>query len=175
MTVELLPLTADAPYFNQAVAVYSEYVTFGTMASHRTFFSEHTQRRDYHGLAACCDGQIVGLAFGSRSQRGEWWHDKVAHRVGAKHPALQSAWVLTQLNVLAAYRNQGVGARLHDAILAQQPYHKLLLSTPVANAGAQRFYRRRGWHVLHSGFVFSNGDEPYAIFHKTLEPTQPLG
>lgn len=168
MSVELLPFGLESPHFDEAVAIYTEYVTHGTTVSHQAFFADHSLRKGYVGLVARVDECIVGVAFGSASQAGQWWHDKVADHVGPHHPALQKAWVLTQLNVLAAYRNRGIGAQLHDAIIDKQTRSNLLLSTPVANTSAQRFYERRGWHFLHRGFQFSKNDQSYAILHQTL-------
>ncbi len=166
--VELLTLTPDAPYFAEAVAVYTEYVPSQAAHHHAKFFEAHSQRPDYTGLVARLDDVTVGIAFGSACVPGQWWHDRVAAQVGADHPALQQAWTLTQLNVLKAYRNRGIGTILHDAILRRQPYEKLLLSTQMRNSAAQRFYRRHDWHILHPGFVFSRGDEPYMIMYRRL-------
>lgn len=175
MISKLLSFDANSPYFDAAVAIYSEYATHGEPQTHRVFFLEHSARADYIGLVVQMDSKIVGVTFGSRSRPSNWWHEKVAEQVGDDHPALQDAWVLTQLNVLAAYRNRGVGTQLHDAILAQQPCCKALLSTPVTNTAAQRFYQRYGWRVLHPGFAFSTGDEPYTILHRTLDSGAKAG
>lgn len=166
MSVELRPLRQNSPEFEGAVAVYAEYVD-SLPRFHRNFFLDHMQRRDYLGLVAKQNEQVVGMTFGTASLTGQWWHDIVARHVGDEHPALQDAWVLTQLNVLTAYRNLGIGAQLHNAIVEQQPYRHLLLSTQKSNLAAQRFYKRHGWFILHPGIVFSRGDEPYMILRKT--------
>lgn len=166
MGVELHALHPHTADFEGAVAVYAEYVG-STVEAHRAFFLSHAQRRDYVGIVAKVGPQVVGVAFGEASLPGQWWHDVVARHVGASHPALQEAWVLTQLNVLQAYRDRGIGGDLHDAIIDRQPYHHVLLSTQQRNLAAQRFYKRRGWFVLHPGIVFSQGDEPYMIMRKT--------
>jgi hypothetical protein len=168
--IDLLPLTDNAPYFDDAVAVYTDYVPSEAVNHHARFFRSHMQRPDYHGLVARLTQtqKVVGIAFGSACLPGQWWHDKVAAQTGADHPALQQAWTLTQLNVLKEHRNQGIGERLHHAIIERQPCRKLLLSTQLHNRGAQRFYRRHGWHILHPGFVFSQGDVPYMIMYRWL-------
>lgn len=170
MNIELLPLATDSAYLEDAVAIYAEYIG-DAPHHHSAFFHSHTKRAGYCGFVARVDERIVGVAFGSCSVVGQWWHDKVAQHVGKLHPALQEAWVLTQLNVLAAYRNQHIGTMLHNQILTKQPSRNVLLSTPVANVAAHRFYKRHGWHVLHGGFSFLAGDEPYAIFHKIITHT----
>jgi ribosomal protein S18 acetylase RimI-like enzyme len=167
MNVNLLPLSEDVPYLAEAVAVYTEY-SGGDPRYNQHFFTIHMKRDNYIGLAAQVNEQIVGIGFGSRAQRGQWWREKVAHEIGDKHLALVNAWVLTQLNVLENYRSQGIGTILHDALIEQQPCAKALLSTPVSNVGAQRFYERHGWTVLHQGFAFARGAEPYMILQKVV-------
>lgn len=168
MKPEFLPLTYDAPFVLDAVKVYNEYI-HGDLEHQEHFFRNHMRRAGYVGLVARVNTHVIGVAFGSLSLAGQWWHDKVATHVGAKHPALQSAWVLTQLNVLSDYRNDRIGTQLHNLILQRQKCSNLLLSTQVANKAAQRFYKRHCWQVLHEGFQFSAGDEPFKILHKTIQ------
>jgi ribosomal protein S18 acetylase RimI-like enzyme len=167
MRVDILPLNLDSSYLEAAVAVYHAY-TPGEMRYQIEFFVSHMERQGYIGFVAQHEAKIIGVTFGSRSLAGQWWHEQVTAHVEADHPALQDAWVLTQLNVLKDYRNQGIGKLLHDKIIIVQPCSRLLLSTPVANKGAQRFYKRHAWYYLHEGFSFFAGDEPYAIMHKAL-------
>lgn len=173
MTLQFIPLTEQSAYLDAAVAVYNEYLP-GDLPRQEQFFRSHMRRPGYVGLVAKVvsarqkNDEIVGVAFGSYSLVGQWWHERVAAHVGHDHPALQDAWVLTQLNVLQAHRNKGIGQQLHDAILKKQVRPHVLLSTQVANTDAQRFYKRNGWRVLHEGFRFSPNDEPYKILAKTL-------
>lgn len=167
MRIKLLPLNPDSPYLRRAVAIYHEYSP-GDMRYQTEFFTSHMDNEGYIGLVAQLEEEIVGVAFGSNSLEDQWWHSKVAAHVGKEHAALQDAWVLTQLNVLSAFRNRGIGTLLHDKIIATQTRPRLLLSTPVSNKGAQRLYIRYGWEFLHKGFPFFNGDEPYAIMCKEL-------
>jgi ribosomal protein S18 acetylase RimI-like enzyme len=167
MDIEFFALSDESPYLVEAVEVYNEYVA-GDLRYQEHFFRSHLGREGYRGLVARHENKTIGVAFGSCSLRGQWWHERVSVHVGREHEALQSAWVLTQLNVLAAYRNQQLGTLLHEKIIAAQPCKKLLLSTPVSNKAAQRFYLRHGWYFIHDGFVFSSGDIPYAIMAKKL-------
>ena len=167
MNLNFLPLNPTSPYVMDAIKIYDEYIP-SSLDYQEHFFRSHMRRPGYVGILAQIDHKIVGFAFGSYSLVGQWWHDKVVNHVGFEHPALQSAWVLTQFNVLEAYRNQSIGKMLLAEIIEQQTKSNLLLSTQVANTGAQRFYKRLGWYVLHEGFVFSSGDEPYKILAKTV-------
>lgn len=167
MTVDYLPLLPTSTQLLDAVRVYNEYID-GDLPRQEQFFRSHMRRPGYVGLMARNDDKVIGFVFGSFSLVGQWWHERVATHVGHAHPALQDAWVLTQLNVLEAHRNKGIGQALHDRILKKQTSSRVLLSTQVANTGAQRFYKRNGWYILHDGFRFSANDEPYKILAKKL-------
>lgn len=165
--LHLETLSAASPYFEAAVRVYT--LTWNQdWDEARRFFARYATGgfQDYRGQIALVGGRVVGMGFGVRSQPGYWWHDTIAHHVGSDHPALPDAWALTELAVLPGYRDQGVGGRLHDALMAAQPCARVLLSTELDNRAAQRFYRRHGWRVLHPGFVFRDGQNPYMIMHK---------
>jgi ribosomal protein S18 acetylase RimI-like enzyme len=168
MSVELLPLNENVSYLADAVAVYTEY-SGGDPRYNQHFFRMHMQRAAYIGLVAQVDEQIVGIAFGSQAMRGQWWRERVAYEIGDDHAAFKDAWVLVQLNVLQDYRSQGIGDILHNTIIKQQPFKQVLLSTPKSNKGAQQFYTRHGWKVLHTGFPFARGAEPFMIFQLQLD------
>ena len=148
------------------VEIYTEYTGFAERYA-RNFIASFFERDGFVGLVALHQGNVVGMSFGVSSKSGDWWHDKVAQQVNSHHPALEDAWVLTQLNILEAYRGQGIGSLLHDAIVKQQPHSNLLLSTQKSNHLAQDFYQQHGWYILHAGFAFARGDEPYMIWAKT--------
>ncbi len=151
----------------EAVRIYATVWQRDTEDSF-VFFRSSLDLPEYVGYAALLQDRVVGFAWGTASLPGQWWHDKVAQRVNPAHPALQNAWVLTELAVLAPYRNQNIGGLLHDRVLAEQPFPNALLSTQVSNIGARRFYERRGWRYLHRGFSFQRGNQAYAILYKSL-------
>jgi GNAT superfamily N-acetyltransferase len=168
MTIELLPLTSRSRHFDEVVLIYTDFSQRDPEDSAYNFRT-YMQYPDYVGLIAVIDRRAVGFAFGTRSQMGQWWHDRVAVEVGARHPALRGAWVLTELHVAAPFRSKQIGTALHDAIIARQPFRNLLLSTPMDNDRGQRFYLRHGWDYLHRGFAFVPGDLPYAVMSKRVK------
>jgi ribosomal protein S18 acetylase RimI-like enzyme len=167
MTLEIIPYHYRSPLLQEAVRIYV-HVWQRDAEDSLVFFREYAQLAHFYGFVARLNGKVVGMAFGTASQAGQWWHDKVAAQIGVHHAALQNAWVLTELAVLPAYRNYTIGTRLHDQLLQTQPFPNVLLSTQVSNTGAQRFYERHGWHILHPGFMFNRGNEAYTIMHKLL-------
>lgn len=169
MNVQLLPFSRRSSLLQDAVGVYTRVWSRNT-ADSLIFFRKYAEYQHFHGYVAVVRSRVVGMAFGTESVPGMWWHDKVAQQVGQDHPALQSAWVLTELAVLEGYRNGGVGARLLRRVLAEQPFPNALLSTQQHNRAAQRFYQRHGWDYLHPGFAFHRGHDPYVIMHH-VQPT----
>ncbi|HKT37396.1 MAG TPA: GNAT family N-acetyltransferase [Ktedonobacterales bacterium] len=159
----LEPFDAASPYFNEVVRIYLEAFG-GEEDAIRAFIAHYANTLpDWRGYVALIGADVAGMGFGTRSLPGQWWHDRVAAEIGADLPALQDAWVLVDLAVRSAYRNQGIGADLLKTLLASQPCPHALLSTEVANAGARQLYERSGWRYLHPGLVFMPGQQPFVI------------
>lgn len=169
----LEPFGATSPYFEEVVRIYLEAFG-GEESAIREFITRYaTTLPDWRGYVALIGSQVAGMGFGARSLPGQWWHDRVAAEVGAAevgadHPALQDAWALVDLAVRSAYRNQGIGGALLEALLASQPCPRALLSTEVTNTGARRLYERNGWRYLHAGFVFTPGQQPFVIMGREI-------
>lgn len=167
MNVELLSFQHDHKLLREAARIY-QIVWDRDPEDSQIFFRKYARFPHFRGYIARINGITVGTIFGTASLPGQWWHDKVAEQVGEQHPALQDAWVLTELAVLEAYRSRGIGGLLHDHVLRDLPLKTALLSTQADNSGAQRFYRQRGWSYLHSGFPFHPGRPPYVIMMRWL-------
>src|SRR5579863_9317193 len=161
----LAPFDAKSPYLDDAVWIYME--TWPADSEQvRSFISHYAGYPDFRGQVAPIEDKVIGMGFGVRSFPGNWWHDRVAAKLGADSPALQDAWVLVDLAVLEIYRGEGIGSALHNALLQNQPCPRALLSTEVKNSGARRFYERHGWHYLLTDYVFREGDEPFVVLSR---------
>lgn len=167
MKVTLLSFQAHSPLLEACADIYARTWGRSYAEAHWTF-SEYAGFPHFQAVVARRGSEDVGFALGTQSRDGQWWHNCVAQQMGSAHPALQQAFVLTELAVLPLYRNLGIGALLHDALLDQQPMPNALLSTMAANVAARRFYQRLGWRTLHPGFVFFEGQEAYTILCKKL-------
>lgn len=164
--IEIVKFHHHSNRFLDAVRVYQTVFQDFNFAGSIQFVRKYTHYAHFHGLLALNGDKAVGVAFGTKSEPGHWWHDKVAEQVGYNHPALQNAWVLIELGVLEAYRGQGIGTELHNTIIQCHRLPNLLLSTQKANHGARRLYERLGWRYLHPGFAFHAGSEPYAVMYR---------
>lgn len=170
------PFAPDQPGFRDGAAVYAR--TWGrSVTTTELQMRGHAVYPGWRGLVALePGGGVVGVAYGTTAQPGQWWRDQVAKELkhlGHDDAPLHDCWVLTELAVLPEHRNRGLGARLHDAVLEGLPHRRAALSTQVGNAGAKRFYARHGWRVLIPGMGFGVGGEPYAILGLELQGGTP--
>ncbi len=109
----------------------------------------HAARPDFKLVATRSGGAVTGFAYGFTGDRGQWWPDRIAEAA----PELAEEWVgghfeFVELAVAASAQRQGLGAELHDALMADLPNTKALLSTYADDRPAPRLYRRKGWQVL---------------------------
>jgi ribosomal protein S18 acetylase RimI-like enzyme len=163
LSVRLVPFTARSAEQEQGLAVYARVWPERDLDEARESFERYAGYDDFHGLLAMCDGNAVGVGYGARSYPGVWWHDQVTPILGEDHPALQDAWRLVELAVVTEYRGQGIGGRLHDALLAAHTCSRALLCTGVTNHRARAMYERRGWYYVSPSFDFPGVTQQYTI------------
>jgi ribosomal protein S18 acetylase RimI-like enzyme len=135
-------------------------------------FERHAGRAGFRLAAAREGGRLAGFGYGYDGEPGQWWHDTVADALG---PALAERWLrgcfeLVELAVLPADQGRGIGAALHDALLAGLPNPTAALSTIAEETAGLRLYRRRGWQVLHPALRFPGVADPYTIMGLDLGP-----
>lgn len=131
--------------------------------------SQHTQRVGFRCLVARDAGQVVGFAYGYTSGQGQWWHDRVA---AALDPATERRWLerafeLVELAVTPQRQGEGIGSRLHDALLTGLPHRTAVLSTMDTETRARQMYLKRGWRYLLRQFTFG-GTLPFAVMGRDL-------
>jgi ribosomal protein S18 acetylase RimI-like enzyme len=116
----------------------------------RDLFSRHAARSGYR-LAVATDGAVTaGFAWGYIGERGQYWTDLVS---AVLPPEVSSDWVgghfeFVELAVLADYRRQGIGSRLHDVLLGGVRQQCLLSTADDPDDPAVRLYLRHGWQRL---------------------------
>jgi ribosomal protein S18 acetylase RimI-like enzyme len=111
------------------------------------------------------DQEIVGLAYGYETMEGQWWYDVVSKSLphAAIKEWLDGAYELVELAVRPSVQGQGLGSRLHDAILTGLPNHTAVLSTINTETVALHLYRKRGWVTLIEDFTFPTSIHAYLI------------
>lgn len=109
----------------------------------------HSQRDGFKFVVARAEERIVGFAYGFTGERGQWWSDRIAEAA----PEIATEWIgghfeIVELAVMVEAQGQGLGAALHDVLVADLPNEKALLTTYTDDRPAPRLYRRKGWQVL---------------------------
>ena len=172
ITIDLHDGHAAVEHRDSVLHVWNE--VFGTVDDvgswRETVWDRHRARDDYRLATAYDDDRLVGFSWGYTGQRGQFWSDLVLDRLGSP----LEDWVgghfeFVELAALPDVRGQGVGGRLHDALLAGLPHQRALLGTEDdPTTPAVRLYRNRGWRRLGKqspadqvmGKILDGGAEP---------------
>jgi ribosomal protein S18 acetylase RimI-like enzyme len=123
----------------------------------RDLFTRHAARSGYRLAVATDNDTVAGFAWGYIGERGQYWTDLVNDVLPTD---VTADWVgghfeFVELAVLAGYRRQGIGSRLHDALLGDVRQKCLLSTADDPDDPAVRLYLRHGWQrlgVLSPGF-----------------------
>jgi ribosomal protein S18 acetylase RimI-like enzyme len=94
-------------------------------------------------------GNAIGMAYGYKGGRGQWWTDQVARKLS---PQSQGHWLASHYEVVEVAvhpkaQRRGIGGVLVLQLLASRPESIALLSTRT-DAEAHRLYRRIGFEAL---------------------------
>jgi ribosomal protein S18 acetylase RimI-like enzyme len=156
MTWRIVPLPTDGPLFEGAIAVYGEAFARppysdpdrGEEIRYR-IRETHSRRAGYKALAALEGERVVGMIYGYRGARGQWWHDTVA---GFLPPKLGREWLddsyeLVEVAVDPGYQSRGIGRRLIEELLCDRSEATCVLSTRT-DSRAHHLYRVLGFEVL---------------------------
>lgn len=125
-------------------------------------------------------GAIVGFGYGFTlgppSRRHLWLR-------AALSPDLADRWLadafdLIDLAVAPEAQGNGIGGRLHDALLTGQPHQTAVLTALQAETVAMQLYRSRGWVPVAEGVVFPSYTARHYILGLDLqrhhaEPSPP--
>jgi ribosomal protein S18 acetylase RimI-like enzyme len=134
----------------------------------------HTRREGFRSVAAFGgdECEVIGFAYGYRTQPGQWWHDNVCRALGDRTARvwLAEAFQVTEVAVLPAHQRQGVGSSLLDVLLHDLIYPRAVLSTLDAETAGRAMYRAQGWQDLVNGFYFPGVPRRYAIMGRLLIP-----
>ena len=133
-------------------ALYDE--VFGDVPDYDSWresvFDRHCGRKGFRLVTARDGERLVGFGWGYVGSRGEYWPDLVVEALPAE---VTDEWVgghfeMVELAVSPDARRQGLGERLHDALLEGVAPRRALLGTDDADTPATRLYVRKGWRRL---------------------------
>jgi ribosomal protein S18 acetylase RimI-like enzyme len=174
MNITVLPNAEIEVYQTQIVTIYRDAFTSPPYHKPETEISDFARsllkqldRDDYKFVAAFGNDseQITGFAYGYNSAAGRWWYEHVKPALEERGEAewLDGSFQFTEIAVSPKFHGQGIGGRLHDALLNGIRHERAVLSTLQADTAAHRLYRKRGWVRLCEDFFFPGVDRRYQI------------
>ncbi|MDH6115676.1 ribosomal protein S18 acetylase RimI-like enzyme [Kitasatospora sp. MAP12-15] len=118
----------------------------------------HARRDEFTLIAAYVDGQIVGFGYGFRCAPAYWYGEELLPSIPLEARTTDSLAGICELAVRPGWQGQGVGTRLHSALLeALRPQWVSLLAMP-GDRPAQRLYHRLGYQ--YAGPYQAGSDGP---------------
>jgi ribosomal protein S18 acetylase RimI-like enzyme len=176
MTVKLQPVTAEQidQFRADLLAVYRAVFTLppyneaeSDIAAFAESFSRHVQQPGFRCYVAqdASTEQICGFTYGFTISAEARWHDFFYDLLQPTGRAdwLSDCLILVELAVMPERQGQGIGGRLHDALLADTPHPRAVLSTAQHENAALHLYRQRGWQILAQDWSFDQRDQPFYL------------
>jgi ribosomal protein S18 acetylase RimI-like enzyme len=142
--------------YRGAFAGWPHYEGEDAVAAFADSLTRHAQREGFRAAVAQGGGHLVGFAYGYTGGPGQWWYDLVAPALPTNERArwMDDYFEFVELAVAPDQQRQGVGSRLHDALVGGLPHRTALLSTEDLDTPARRLYLRCGWLTVLSDFAF---------------------
>jgi ribosomal protein S18 acetylase RimI-like enzyme len=173
------PLPKEGPRFEGALAVYREAFSRPPYSDReranevrKRIASQHGSRPGFRALCALhSDGRVIGMAYGYRSEPGQWWHEAVSAVVSAASYRrwMTDAWELAEIAVAPAYQSMGIGRALIDRLLEDVSEATCVLSTQT-NSRAHELYERAGFQVFAEMRFVTGGKMFYVMGKELREP-----
>lgn len=187
MTVELQRVTTEQidQFHADLVAVYRTVFTLPPyneaeldVAAFAEIFSRHVQHPSFRCYIAqdSATQPVCGFAYGFTISAEPRWHDFFYDLLQPKgHAAwLADCFILVELAVMPEHQGQGIGGRLHDALLVDTPHRTAVLSTAQHDNAALYLYRRRGWQILAQDWFYDRREQPFYLLGLDLATRRPV-
>ncbi|HEY7595990.1 MAG TPA: GNAT family N-acetyltransferase [Actinophytocola sp.] len=161
----------------EALSLYVTAMRYplGTAEQRAPMWLAHMLRADWRCVAALDpDDTMVGIAYGYRGAKGQWWHEQVRRGVVERSgPEFADRWLddyfeLTEVHVRPAAQGRGVGEDLLRRLLADVRSSKVLLSTPEGPSRAWRLYYRLGFTDVLRDYRFTGDPRPFGVLGRSL-------
>lgn len=159
--VALDGLDPTSPHFGAAVDLSTEVspASPGDRDEVAATFERHANRPEYRGFVATREGEVVGVAYGYRSEPGQFVHTRLREAL-SHHAArrwLADCFEVAELGVRPDARGEGVGSELHDALLTEVDAETAVLTVDRGDDASKAFFRDRGWREV--GGLTVGGDD----------------
>ena len=127
--LELLSGSQTRPYFDRLIDLYQAVFSQPPYSESLPDFLNFAGRLSYHSrqpgfrcviLRPAPESEVAGFVYGFPGKKEDWFYKMVSHRLT---PALCTQYLddffeFAEIALLPAYQGQGLGGRLHDALLA---------------------------------------------------------
>jgi GNAT superfamily N-acetyltransferase len=179
INLELLNAHETRPLFGELVdiyqAVFSQTPFYETLPDFLNFtgrISYHAHQSGFRCVVARAekDPAVIGFVYGYAGQAGSWYYEQAAQRLNGDQMReyLGDYFEFAEMALLPAWQGQGLGGRLHDAILEGLDQHSACLATPEVETRALQLYRARGWVRLAGGITLPGTVLKYQMMAKIL-------
>lgn len=185
MTINLQRVTAQQldQVLNDLLAVYRAVFSLPPynegeqdVAAFAESFSRHVQYPGFQCyVAQDSQDQVCGFSYGFIISGEARWHRLFFEllQLQSREAWLDDCFLLVELAVMPQHRSQGIGGRLHDAVLADAPYRRAILSTAQNDNPALSLYWRRGWEILAQDWFFPEAEQPSYLLGLDLASKRP--
>ncbi|MEU8989960.1 GNAT family N-acetyltransferase [Streptomyces sp. NPDC048558] len=128
------------------------------------WFVDHWGGREGFACVIAYDGEEpVGFTYGSPSEPGrEWWRDYLDPM-----PVDPSTFALSELMLRQKWRKQGLGERLHAALLDERPEALAVLTVDTKRPRLQAMYESWGYRKIGERQPFPDSPR-YAVMLRNL-------
>ncbi|MQS17602.1 GNAT family N-acetyltransferase [Streptomyces kaniharaensis] len=116
-----------------------------TPDSLRRQISGHAPHEEFTLIAAFAAGQIVGFGYGFRCSPAYWYGEQLLPAITPEARDTDSLAGICELAVRPSWQGQGVGTRLHTALLEALRTEWVSLLAMPGNDPARRLYDRLGY------------------------------
>jgi ribosomal protein S18 acetylase RimI-like enzyme len=129
----------------------------------------HSRRPGYHAFAALdAGGAVLGMCYGYRGDRGQWWHDTVTKQLSREQAVrwMSDSYELVEVAVAPRLQGSGIGRALIERLLENRPEATCVLSTRT-DSRAHHLYSRMGFEVVKE-MPFHPGGALFYVMGKDL-------
>lgn len=180
-TVNFRLLSAhDQWWLKDALNVYIQAMQYSEITALRQepVWKAHMLRPQIRIIGAFAGTKLIGITYGFPGNQTSRWCLELQNALTKRGQTseeilsiITNYFELSELHVLPAYQGYGIGAKLLNILLQNQPHSHVLLSTPEVideSNGAWRLYRKYGFRDVIRHHLFPGDFRSFAILGRHL-------